>query len=153
MAFALESISSATSTPASIPFFTRRLGIGSSGDNVSLLQEYLQGLGYFTYPTITGYFGPVTAKAVANFQRADGLDPVGSVGPKTRALLNAILAVASSMPGGSGPGSATFPVAGVASTAGSSTPSINPPPSENSTTTDVLVPKCSAPPGLLCIPG
>ena len=37
---------------------------------------------------MTGYFGQLTQAAVAAFQTHNGLEAVGSVGPKTRALLN-----------------------------------------------------------------
>jgi hypothetical protein len=37
---------------------------------------------------VTGYYGPMTAKAVARFQKKYGIDSVGVVGPKTRSKLN-----------------------------------------------------------------
>ena len=46
--------------------------------------------GYYTYPSITGYYGPATEKAVAAFQSANGISPVGSVGPLTRAKIAAL---------------------------------------------------------------
>lgn len=39
---------------------------------------------------ITGYFGVATERAVKNFQKKYGLEQVGIVGPKTRALLNSL---------------------------------------------------------------
>jgi peptidoglycan hydrolase-like protein with peptidoglycan-binding domain len=47
--------------------FERPLTIGSRGADVSALQQYLKEQGYFSYPQITGYFGPYTWKAVAAF--------------------------------------------------------------------------------------
>ena len=38
----------------------------------------------------TEYFGPATERAVKKFQEKNGLEPVGIVGPKTRAALNAL---------------------------------------------------------------
>ncbi|MEK7584414.1 MAG: peptidoglycan-binding protein [Patescibacteria group bacterium] len=70
--------------------FTRDLALGSTGTEVSELQRALKALGFFTYPTITGYFGALTRDAVITFQRANGIFPVGIVGPQTRALLNAL---------------------------------------------------------------
>ncbi|MBU1092217.1 peptidoglycan-binding protein [Patescibacteria group bacterium] len=68
--------------------FTSFLTIGSIGDEVRRLQQKLKDLGYFNYPSITGYFGPVTAEAVKVFQSANGIEMVGYVGPKTRQALN-----------------------------------------------------------------
>lgn len=58
-----------------------------TGPEVTFLQSILRKLGFFTQEP-TGYFGNQTAAAVSAFQRAFGLEPVGIVGPKTRALLN-----------------------------------------------------------------
>lgn len=70
--------------------FTTPLQEGDSGKAVSTLQTILQNEGFFTYPSVTGYFGPVTLQAVADFQRAHGLEPIGYVGPQTRHLLNGL---------------------------------------------------------------
>jgi hypothetical protein len=69
------------------PLFTRSLGIFSTGYDVYLLQKALVKEGFATF-TPTGYFGALTATAVARYQRAHGLSTVGSVGPMTRAQLN-----------------------------------------------------------------
>jgi Putative peptidoglycan binding domain len=45
----------------------RPLQVGATGTDVSALQDFLQNGGYFHYPTITGYYGPFTWKAVAAF--------------------------------------------------------------------------------------
>lgn len=87
--------SSATSTPSQNEtetqfIFTKPLSVGSRGEDVRQLQTLLKGLGYFTYPTITGYFGPVTKAAVISFQQAQHIDPIGIVGPITRGVLNGI---------------------------------------------------------------
>jgi peptidoglycan hydrolase-like protein with peptidoglycan-binding domain len=79
-----------TSTPTSVVHFTRLLTLGSKGSDVTALQTLLAQQGLFaTSPS--GFYGPVTQAAVAAFQSKNGLDPVGSVGPKTRALLNELL--------------------------------------------------------------
>lgn len=62
---------------------------GSTGIDVTNLQDFLRTQGYFSGAS-TGYFGSVTAASVSAFQRANGLDPVGSVGPQTRARIAAI---------------------------------------------------------------
>lgn len=91
-----------TSTPPASPSpdvtdaftFTKNLSEGSTGEEVRQLQTALQALGYFE-GTATGYFGPVTREAVMAFQEERGIDPIGSVGPKTREALNKGVAVTS----------------------------------------------------------
>lgn len=58
------------------------LKIGSRGAEVRALQKLLT-------VESTGYFGKVTARAVADFQTQHSLESVGFVGPKTRTILNA----------------------------------------------------------------
>jgi peptidoglycan hydrolase-like protein with peptidoglycan-binding domain len=65
----------------------RTLDLGATGSDVSALQIFLKGRGYFTAEA-TGYFGPITKAAVMEYQGANGIDQVGTVGPKTRTLLN-----------------------------------------------------------------
>lgn len=60
---------------------------GTRGKQVANLQQRLAQLGYFK-ETVTGYFGSVTKKAVVQFQQAEGLDPDGIVGEKTKATLS-----------------------------------------------------------------
>lgn len=57
---------------------------GMSGPEVTALQENLQTLGYYSYPSITGYFGSLTKTAVINFQQAYGLKADGIVGTRTQ---------------------------------------------------------------------
>jgi len=70
--------------------FRRALKIGSTGADVRKLQEKLKALGHYTYSSITGFYGRVTANAVSALQRAQGWRPVGVVGPKTLELLNGL---------------------------------------------------------------
>ena len=72
---------------ASADTFTRPLAVGSRGDDVAVLQKVLIDA-EFLKVAATGYFGVLTKAAVIAYQKANGLEPVGSVGPKTRALLN-----------------------------------------------------------------
>lgn len=62
----------------------RQLRQGMSGDDVRVMQAILAA-DPSVYPeaSITGTYGPKTAKAVAKFQKKYGMAPVGSVGPKT----------------------------------------------------------------------
>jgi len=57
---------------------------------VKRLQAGLKKLGFFHNP-VTGYYGPITTKAVKRFQRAAGLTPDGMWGPKTEAALKSRL--------------------------------------------------------------
>ncbi|MBI5457709.1 peptidoglycan-binding protein [Candidatus Kaiserbacteria bacterium] len=60
------------------PQILRTLDQGISGSDVKELQAYLG-------VSETGYFGPMTARAVAAFQAEEGLTQAGIVGPMTRA--------------------------------------------------------------------
>ena len=68
-------------------YFATNLAVGSSGTEVSALQNALMQLGFYSGP-ISGTFGPLTKSAVIAFQNAHGLEAVGNVGPITRAALN-----------------------------------------------------------------
>lgn len=70
--------------------FANYLARGSTGPEVSLLQNVLKSLGFFTYSKITTYFGTITEEAVKAFQKAHGIEETGTVGPITRSILNGI---------------------------------------------------------------
>ena len=59
---------------------------GSSGPGVTRLQRNLKRLGYYNGP-ITGRFLDLTDAAVRRFQRANGIDAIGVVGPQTNAAI------------------------------------------------------------------
>lgn len=69
---------------------TRGLAYGSRDgygyNDVSRLQSFLISQGYL-YSNVTGYYGSLTASAVAKFQQNNNLSPVGIVGPATRARI------------------------------------------------------------------
>lgn len=67
--------------------FTQTLDIGSRGQEVTMVQKVLNALGFYTYPEFTDYYGVITRAAVREFQRAEGISPIGVVGPLTRAAL------------------------------------------------------------------
>ncbi len=80
----------AQTTPTSNKYvFKKYLNVGSRGVEVKQLQQTLKDLGYFTYPTITGFYGAITKAAVVKFQKERNLKPFpGWVGPATRKALN-----------------------------------------------------------------
>jgi peptidoglycan hydrolase-like protein with peptidoglycan-binding domain len=75
-------------SPTGAPLYQGRpLVLGMSGEDVRLLQTYLQEISR-SYPSIpsvpiTGYFGEQTRAAVAAFQELFGPEVTGSVGPVT----------------------------------------------------------------------
>ncbi len=88
------------------PKFERNLRYGMSGEDVKCLQEILFKEGVYPEGKITGYFGPLTKKAVIKFQekyKEEILSPwglekgTGFVGETTRAKLNAILGLTSTI--------------------------------------------------------
>ena len=58
------------------------LRVGSSGEDVKMLQTKLKRWGYYT-GSIDGVFGAGTKKAVIAFQKKNGLTPDGIVGAAT----------------------------------------------------------------------
>lgn len=80
-------------TPAPTVKFsiTRNLKKGVSGNDVKALQTALKTLGYFSYPSLTTYYGDVTVSAVSAFQKKSGLTANGVVDSKTAAAINTAL--------------------------------------------------------------
>lgn len=70
-----------------------QLDVGATGNDVLRLQTLLA-MNPTIYPAglVTGYYGPMTKTAVTQFQIGYGLDPVGRVGPLTRAKMNSLIA-------------------------------------------------------------
>lgn len=67
----------------------RQLQEGMSGPDVSSVQTFLaQDPSLYPQGLVTGYFGTLTKGAVSNFQRRNGIDPVGRIGPATLPVLN-----------------------------------------------------------------
>ena len=71
--------------------FTRPLAVGARGEDVAALQKVLIDAGFLKVAS-TGYFGLLTKSAVMAYQKANALEQIGSIGPKTRMLLNAYVA-------------------------------------------------------------
>lgn len=94
----IEVITQEPGTPSLVcPTLSRNLHLGVSGPDVSSLQHFLQSVGAYTYPVITGYYGTVTQQAVQQWQAQNGIVAYGSaattgfgaVGPKTRVIIQA----------------------------------------------------------------
>lgn len=68
-------------------YSTTTLKVGSSGTGVTLLQQDLQTLKYYTYPYVDGDYGAATADAVLRFQKDYGLYPYGVADLTTQNLL------------------------------------------------------------------
>ena len=69
--------------------FTMDLTLGSSGAEVTALQNFLISGGYSIPAGATGYFGAQTQAALAAYQAANGISPAsGYFGPITRAKVN-----------------------------------------------------------------
>lgn len=82
-----------THSPISCLSLASDLHYGSFDANtaggVTTLQNFLKMQGYFSY-SATGYFGPVTFRAVQQFQLHNGIPGTGYVGPLTRAKIQAL---------------------------------------------------------------
>lgn len=69
--------------------FTMDLTLGSTGSEVTALQNFLISKGHSIAAGATGYFGAQTQAALAAFQAANGISPAaGYFGPVTRAKVN-----------------------------------------------------------------
>ena len=66
-AFASSTPADTSHVPPPCPIFSRDLTVGASGDDVSSLQDMLSGQGFLTGSS-TGFFGRLTARALAAFQ-------------------------------------------------------------------------------------
>jgi N-acetylmuramoyl-L-alanine amidase len=65
------------------------LKVGSQGYEVSQLQSHLKDMGFF-YGPVTGYYGPITQRAVMDFQYKTNLSSDGVAGPSTFLMLNEV---------------------------------------------------------------
>lgn len=107
---AAAALAAVNSTPAAATAsFTKDLTVGSSGADVTALQNALG------VSPATGYFGSVTKAAVVAYQKAHNLPASGYVGALTRAALNGSSAAATT---------STTPVTSTTSTT-ASTPVVN----------------------------
>lgn len=71
--------------------YTRPLKEGLSGEDVRALQERLKILGFLVIEECTDYYGSMTKKAVADFQREYDIQVDGMAGPQTIKTINLVL--------------------------------------------------------------
>lgn len=68
--------------------FSKSLVFGETNDDIKNIQTLLAtDPEIYDHPHVTGFFGPKTEEAIKNLQTRFGLDPVGVIGPATKALL------------------------------------------------------------------
>ena len=105
-------------TPIVFPEFTRFLSFGARGNDVENLQKLLaQDKEIYSEGLITGYFGPLTEKAVQRWQKKQGIVSFGSaemtgygrVGPETKSQLNKLITEGAGASGVIPPGLITAP--------------------------------------------
>lgn len=77
MAIALSGIIAFTSTPSHAVLGDQVLRSGMVHEDIEILQNELQVLGYYKNDSITSVFGPVTELAVKDFQTSNNLAPTG----------------------------------------------------------------------------
>lgn len=72
---------------------TKELYKGVSGNEVKEVQKFLKQFSKEIYPEglVTGYYGPLTEKAVKKFQEREGLEPTGKIDEITKKSINEYL--------------------------------------------------------------
>jgi hypothetical protein len=77
--------------PKPATMFTRNLTVGNTGQDVTKLQVFLNNTGHLKVLP-TGYFGSLTKKALAEYQKSVGIVPaLGYFGPVTRLHVNKVI--------------------------------------------------------------
>lgn len=77
---------------------TRDLFVGMEGDDVKRLQEWLaQFKDIYPEGIVTGYYGPLTERAIKRLQQKHGLEQAGTVGAQTREKIRVMLAEGASL--------------------------------------------------------
>ncbi|MDO8493212.1 MAG: CAP domain-containing protein [bacterium] len=84
----------AYAAPIETPFYNSKqsIKIGMQSDSVYFLQIFLADQGLFVRNNISGYFGPLTLKAVKTFQTKSSIESTGLVGPKTKEKIAGLIA-------------------------------------------------------------
>ncbi|HEX4104196.1 MAG TPA: peptidoglycan-binding domain-containing protein [Candidatus Paceibacterota bacterium] len=120
----LNASTGSTTTSSMTYDFTTDLTIGSTGAEVTQLQQFLISGGYLTAVSApTGYFGTLTQAAVSAFQAANGITPTaGYFGPKTRAFINAMSTTSTGTGTTTGTTGTTVPATGLSVSVASTNP-------------------------------
>ena len=95
IAIAFGAMIAFTSTPSHAALGDQVLKVGMVSEDVQLLQEELQELGFFRNENITVYFGAITENALKEFQRVNKLEDTGIFDKVTYDALVAIKAAKS----------------------------------------------------------
>ena len=83
---------------AGCPTISRSLSRGTTGTDVTALQQFLIAQGVLSADSATGYFGPLTERGVQSIQKTRNIVTSGTprttgfgfVGPKTRSLISTL---------------------------------------------------------------
>ena len=75
---------------SSLVTLNKQIGLGSKGESVVALQNFLISKGYLS-GTADGKFGGKTKAGVIKYQKANKISPTGFVGPLTFASINAVI--------------------------------------------------------------
>ncbi len=78
--------------------FNRVLTLGTQGEDVRCLQNYLSNIYFDSVYGATGYFGPITVRALTEWQKAHGVMPAkGYFGPLSQTKYSTLLNVSPEM--------------------------------------------------------
>ena len=83
----LQTSSNSKSATFTQYLYSGMTALNATNNEVKALQGRLKSDGFFT-GSVTGYFGSQTKSALEAYQKKNGLNAIGVVGPATRALLN-----------------------------------------------------------------
>jgi hypothetical protein len=123
-----ENGSTSTSTTTTAAYsFTKDLTLGSTGADVTALQNLLISAGDLKITTATTYFGALTKAALAKYQAANGISPAsGYFGPKTRAFVNSLAVSTTGTTTTTGTSTTTTTGTSTTTTTGTSTTTVAP---------------------------
>ena len=93
VSFPKNVVVAAPQSPAATPLFVKNISLGARGDDVLRLQQFLIAQ-MFLAGEATNYFGKSTETALMKYQKTAGISPAnGSLGPKTREVINKELTI------------------------------------------------------------
>ena len=93
VSFPKNVVVAAPQSPAATPLFVKNISLGARGDDVLRLQQFLIAQ-MFLAGEATNYFGKSIETALMKYQKTAGISPAnGSLGPKTREVINKELTI------------------------------------------------------------